>query len=508
MTFKRIALTLFILAVSHFTFAQGGKYPVNIKVDISEDIKAQVKDDGRLFLFLSKNLNAEPRTQTWPSPFAPTYIFAKNISDFKSQSITISDGGDWYATVDWDLNEVPYGNYNVQVLWDQDTDESRIDAPGNIYSEPQQVKIFSAQDLSMTLSKQIADRKLTTHELSKELSMKSELLSAFWNKPMYVKASILLPHGYDSSKAYPIRYNVAGYGGRYTRINRLLGSNNFMSWWDTEEAPDIITVFLDGEGPFGDSYQLDSDNSGPYGDALIKEFIPFIESQFRGTDTASTRFVDGCSTGGWVSLGLQLYYPDTFNGCYSYSPDAIEFENYQLINIYKDANAFENEFGYPRPVMRGTDGEPMLSMRDFIRYENVLGASDTYLNSGGQFSAHTALYSPKGDNGLPKPLWDPTTGAIDKSVAEQWKKYDFKLYAQKNWAELGPKLAGKIYIWMGDMDHFYLNGATRAFADFMKSTSNPKSDATIEFSAMEGHCSQYSHKEVLLMIQDRLDAMK
>ena len=137
------------------------------------------------------------------------------------------------------------------------------------------------------------------------------------------KASVLLPHDYEINKEYAIRYNVAGYGGRYTRINQLLGNADFMDWWDSDEAPQIINVFLDGEGPFGDSYQMNSDNSGPYGEALINELIPHIESEYRGSESAAMRFVDGCSTGGWVSLGLQLYYPDFFNGVFSYSPDAI-----------------------------------------------------------------------------------------------------------------------------------------------------------------------------------------
>ena len=156
--------------------------------------------------------------------------------------------------------------------------------------------------------------------------------------------------------------------------------------------------------------------------------------------------------------------------------------------------------------MRSTLGEPMMSLRNFIAYENVQGHSDSYLDSGGQFSAHTALYSPKGENGLPIPLFDPVTGAIDAEVAEHWKKYDFKLYAKENWAELGPKIQGKIYVWMGDMDHFYLNMATRAFSDFLETTSAPRSDAVIEFSAMEGHCSQFNHRKVLEQISERLAA--
>ena len=150
----------------------------------------------------------------------------------------------------------------------------------------------------------------------------------------------------------------------------------------------------------------------------------------------------------------------------------------------------------------------MISLRDFIQYENVLGSTNTYINSGGQFSAHTALYSPKAENGYPKPLFDPKSGAIDKEVAEHWKKYDFKLYIKNNWTELGPKLQGKIYIWMGDMDNFYLNPATRAFSNFLKSLKNPVSDARIEFTPMEGHCAEFSDKQVLLQMKEKLNKKK
>lgn len=506
MKFKLVlpAVILFLTFTSLYSQKQNFQFSAN--VELSEEIKAKFQEEGRFYLFLSQNPNAEPRTQTWPSPTNKTYIFAKNISGFNpDETLTIKNEESWMSTADWTLDEVPAGEYYVQIVWDQDFEESRIGAPGNLYSETQKINVNQATNLELELSQSIEAVEVQTHSLSRVVDMKSEVLSTWWDKPIYLKASVLLPNEYDPKKAYPIRYNVAGYGGRYTRINYTLNNKDFMTWWDSDKAPQIITVFLDGEGPFGDSYQMDSENSGPYGKALINELIPYIESEYRGTNSSSTRFVDGCSTGGWVSLGLQLYYPDFFNGVYSYSPDAIEFENYQLINIYEDDNAFVNEYGYTRPVMRSTSGEPLISLKDFIQYENVLGASNSYLNSGGQFSAHTALYSPKGGNGLPKPLIDPYTGEIDHEVAEHWKKYDFKLYAQENWTELGPKLQGKIFIWMGDMDDFYLNTGTRAFDDFLKTTKNPKSDAEIVFSPMEGHCWQYSQKDVLLKIQERLN---
>lgn len=476
-----------------------------VHLDVSKDIQNEMAGEGRLFLFLSKNFEVEPRMETWPNPNKRTYIFAQNLSDFDpAKGFEIRNGSEWLGTADWNLDAIPKGEYKLQVLWDQDTAESRIDAPGNLYSDSVMVTLDGPFEIDLTLDRKIGPRSILEHPLAKEVVMESKVLSDWWGKPVTLKASVLLPHAYDAAKAYPIRYNVSGYGGRYTRINRFLGNQELMEWWDSEEAPQVITVYLDGEGPFGDCYQMDSDNSGPYGEALITELAPYIEKLYRGTDTATTRFVDGCSTGGWVSLGLQLYYPDFFNGVFSYSPDAVEFENYQLINVYQDENAFVNEFGYLRPVARNTDGEPILSLKDFIRYENVLGPSNSYLNSGGQFSAHAALYGPKGENGLPKPLFDPETGKIDHTVAEYWKKYDFKIHAKENWASLGPKLQGKIFIWMGDMDNFYLNPATRAFAQFLEETSNPRSDAKIVFSPMDGHCWQFSDKRVLEQIAERL----
>lgn len=503
---KLIAILFFWISFSGIDQIRSQQYQFSAEVEIADELKSLFNTEGRMFLFFSQNLHVEPRTQIWPNPGAKTYIFAKNLKDVNPEnSIQIKEDGQWISTVNWTLKSLPNGTYNVQVLWDQDTKESRIDAPGNLFSTKQTVEITGDIHIKIKVNQQIQPRVVNEHELVKTVDMKSDILSTWWKKDVNLKASILLPHGYDASKSYAIRYNVAGYGGRYTRINRLTSNTEFMRWWTSSEAPQIINVFLDGEGPFGDSYQMDSENSGPYGQALIDELIPFIESKYRGTNDAKTRFVDGCSTGGWVSLGLQLYYPDTFNGVFSYSPDAVEFENYQLINIYKDKNAYVNEFNYPRPVMRTAMGEPMLALKDFIQYENVLGSSNSYLNSGGQFSAHTALYSPKGHNGLPMPLFDPLTGDIDQAVALFWKKYDFKVHAKKNWAKLGSKLQGKIFIWMGDMDNFYLNPATRVFGEFLKTTQDPISDAQIVFSPMEGHCSKFSSKKVLLQMKERLD---
>jgi len=500
--------TYFIVAFTcqlSFAGISNESFPLSIRLTIAENRLDSFKHDGRLFIFLSTQSLREPRTMTWPTDV--NTMFARNFDNIEpKEQIILNPGDDWMSTATWSLNQVPKGTYYIQVLWDQNQDESRIDAPGNIYSTVQKIELSQALLVDVKLSEVVGPRILTDNKFVKEITFKSDTLSKWWGKEMILKASVLLPRDYfqNPDKKFPVRYNVAGYGGRYTRINRIMRNENFSKWWFSESAPQVINVYLDGEGPFGDSYQMDSDNSGPYGYSLIHELIPYIESNYRGTGLAKYRFVDGCSTGGWVSLALQLYYPDEFNGVFSYSPDAVEFEHYQLINIYTDKNALIYENGELRPVSRNTTGEPTMTLKDFITYENVLGRSGTYVTSGGQFSAHTALYSPKGDDELPIPLFDPETGVIDHKVAEYWKKYDMKLYAREHWAELGPKIQGKVYIWMGDMDNFYLNYATHALDEYLKSTKNPVSDAEIVFTPNAGHCANFSDKVVLEQIGEKL----
>ena len=480
---------------------------LDITIKFSNDIAETFQNDGRMFVFLSENGQGEPRQKTWPNPFSPTHIFARNMSiENRDDEVIVSHYSDWLGTTNWNFKSVPFGTYYVQALWCQNKEEGGINSQGNLYSMSKKIEFTGPQSITLDISEMTKRNAILENDMVRIEEFTSDTLSAWWGRPVNLKAAILLPAGHDIAKGpYAIRYNVAGFGGRIDRINRISRDKDFMSWWRTDEAPQIISVFLDGEGPFGDTYHMDSENSGPHGYALIHEFIPYLENKYRGTQDSQTRFVDGCSTGGWVSLGLQLYYPDHFNGVYSYSPDAVDFENYQLINIYRDENAYVNEFGYDRPVMRDLDGEPMISMKNFVLLENVLGSSGAYVTSGGQFGAHAALYSPKGQDGLPMPLFDPFTGQIDRAVAEHWKKYDFLHYARGHWEDLGPKIKDKIYIWMGDMDQFYLNPATRSFADFLQTTESPGANATVEFSPMEGHCSQYSHRHVLEQIQSRLD---
>lgn len=490
---------VYFIPIAH---TQNTGHTLQMQVEVSQTLKTSFQPSGRLFIFLSTDLKSEPRNTSGTDDDG--WIFAVNIPHWDlRRPLIVNDHFKLQTTAEWNLQNIPAGSYVIQVLWDHDSLESRINVPGNLYSKPQVITIHPSTTVRAELTEQIPAREIIAHPLVKTFSIQSKILSAWWKKPVQLKTSILLPAGYATqpTKSFPVRYNIAGYGGRYTRVNNLVRDSAFMSWWQSPAAPQIITIFLDGEGPFGDSYQVNSANQGPYGDALINELIPALEQTFR--INPEQRYVDGCSTGGWVSLALQLFYPDVFQGCWSYSPDPVDFHHMQLINIYKDSSAFSHNQEFKRPSMRNTLGQPLFSIQQEVLSENVQGRTGTYITSGQQWGSWNAVYSPRGVNGLPLALFHPTTGVINKTTAQSWKNYDLLNYCRENWASLGPKIAGKIYIWMGDMDHFYLNNALRSFKKFIDTTSAPVSDAVIEFTPMAGHCAEYNHRTVLEKIQQR-----
>ncbi len=501
---RNFCLTIALIFSLQHVFAQSASLVVKTWVD--EAAGSRFKDNGRIFLFVGSARYGEPRLNTWPNK--EIMIFAQNIEKWNPKdTFTFDATVPVNKTTDMELGQIPAGKYSVQVLWDQEMNEPGIENAGNLYSTSITIDLRNDTLLKLPIKNIIEEQKLIDHALLKEVSIKSNLLSAWWNRDIYLKAAVLLPFEFhqNPNKEYPVRYNIAGYGGRYTRANRyVIWDKSFLNWWISGKAPQVINVFLDGYGPFGDSYQFDSENNGPYGKALIEELIPHIEKTYRGIAKPEFRFLDGCSTGGWVSLALQLFYPDFFGGCFSYSPDPVDFENFQLINIYEDENAFVNKYGYLRPIVRDISGQPVFSQKDFVQFENVLGWSNSYTTSGGQMGAFTALFSPKGDDGLPRPLFHPQTGEMDREVAKHWRKYDLKYFVESNWNKIGEKLRGKIYIRMGDMDEFYLNTALRALDETFREMENPKSYAVIVFSPMTGHCSGYNDRTVLEQISEKI----
>jgi Putative esterase len=233
---------------------------------------------------------------------------------------------------------------------------------------------------------------------------------------------------------------------------------------------------------------VNSDNNGPYGDAITQELIPHVEKTYRGIGAGYARVIDGASTGGWVSLALQVFYPDIFNGCWSHAPDPVDFRAYELINIYDDANAYVNGHGFERAACRDVNGETRYTVRHECLMERVMGRGDRWETSGKDWCAWNATFGPRGKDGLPVPLWDGATGRLDRSTAllDHWKKYDLRRVLADDWTNLGPKLNGKIHIYVGDGDDYFLNNAVRLLDTSLRRVQ-PPFEGTIKFGPAKGH---------------------
>ena len=447
--------------------------------------------NGRVFVFINKNNEKEPRLVDSDVSLDAPPMLARDVKNFGSGSTAIIDNSSAAYPIA-DLAHLPAGEYYVQALLDTNIDVSSLNAPGNLYSDVQKLSVDPQKggSIKLTLSNVVPAETLPSDsDFVKFFKIQSPLLSKFYGRPIFVRAALLLPKTYltDTAARFPLIVNIGGYGSKYTRGIRYTDRNTTAyKTWMADGVPQMAVLFVDGDGPFGDSYQVDSANSGPYGASLTQELIPEVEKRFRLIGRPDARFLTGGSTGGWVSLALQLFYPDYFNGTWSGFPDSLDFRSYQLINIYKDDNAYVNSNGFERPSARLANGDTEFTMRLECQKENVLGAGDSYTMSGGQWGSWNAVFGVKGSDGRPVGLWDPKTGKIDHAVAKEFEAYDLRLYAERNWQTIGPKLSGKIHIWVGEADDYFLNNGVHYFDDFI-SKAEPKYGGWIMYDGRGRH---------------------
>jgi len=468
---------------------------LSFAVRVAKVLESRLQPSGRLFVILSARSEPEPRFGPgWAGPGAEPF-FARDVRHWRRGGVETL-GPDAIGFPPRRLAELPAGAYFAQALYETNSIDPSLNAAGNLVSKPRAIVVPESSGsrryplvLDRVLPKVPAPAET---RLLKVVRIRSRLLSDFWHRPISLRAAVVLPRTYaeDQGRRYPVRYHIGGFHARYTAAFELMREGSFFrSQWLAPEAPQMILVFLDGEAPYGDSYQMNSANNGPYGDATVQELIPAIDARFRTVASSRGRFLDGESTGGWVSLALQIFYPEVFNGAWSFCADSVDFRRFQLVDIYSDANAYVNRYGMERPSMRDPDGEPRFTIRHEVAMERVLGRGNSFVNSGGQWGSWNAVYSPRAASGAPAAIWDGATGVIDHGVAAEWKShYDLRAFLENHWSALGPKLAGKLHIWMGDMDSFYLNDSMELLHAFLLGAKDPSSDAQITFGRRQGHC--------------------
>ena len=476
---------------------------------------------GRVYVILTTNALREPRLQTGFDFATGIPIWGKNVYSLKPGEAAIIDDRVFGFPLK-SIKEIPPGEYYVQGFVNIYTEFRRSDghtiwlhndqwegqrwnmSPGNLYSTVSKLAINPAEERTITLDCKNVIPPIAVppdDEWVKRIKFQSKILTEFWGRPIYLGATILLPKGYHDHPDvyYPVNYHQGHFSLRPPHGFRpetpasggapARSGSAFYNHWISDECPRMLAVTFQHPCPYyDDSYAVNSANVGPYGDAIMQELIPYIEEHFRIIREPYARVLSGGSTGGWESLTLQIFHPDFFGGTWSACPDPVDFRYYELINIYKDENAYYKEHSQlktERPEARDTDGQPWYTVRDTYYYEWTIGDKH---RSGCQWAIWEAVYSPVGEDGYPKPLWNWLTGEIDHEVAEQWKKYDLRHYLETNWSWLGPKIVGKLHVYVGDMDNFYLNNAVVLLENFLKKTENPYYDGVVEYGDRKGHC--------------------
>ena len=493
--------------------------------------------DGRVILLLSSNPDGEPRMQADPdSPLTFPYIFGVTVDGLKPGQAAVLDGNafGWPAT---SLTALKPGDYTVQAVLNRYETFHRAEGsvvklppdkgegqnwtikPGNLYSKPIRMHVDPAHPVQTTL---MLDQEIppiapkTDTPFVRHITIKSELLSKFWGRPMYLGAHVLLPAGFDTHpKAhYPLmvfhghfpddisafrttppdpglkpdyseRFHLAGY-------NRIQQQENYQFYqkWISPHFPRYLVVEIQHANPYyDDSYAVNSANLGPYGDAINKELIPAIERQFRGIGQGWARFTYGGSTGGWEAMATQVFYPKMYNGAFVACPDPIDFRAYTVVDLYKDKSQYVLQGAaeaVERPAMRNYLGEVFGTQRDFNDQELAEG---DHGRSGGQFDIWQAVFSPEGKDGYPAPIYDKRTGEIDHAIADYWREhYDLTYIIQRDWKTLGPDLAGKLHIYVGSADSFYLNDAVYLAQATLESLKNPVYGGEVAYGDRAEHC--------------------
>jgi hypothetical protein len=428
---------------------------------------------GRVYVMLFKQQVRDLRPG--PDWFRPDPFFAKDVKNWNPGEALVL-GGDALA-FPVAMSKVPKGTYSIQAVMDFDRGERHFStAEGNGHSQTirRELDGTASGSVELKIDRVYKSRAFKETERVKLVDIQSGFLNAFYCRATHMRAGVVLPRSYatEPAKRYPVVYEIPGFGGTH------FGAFTAADRGATDVAGvEMIYVVLDPDCRNGHHVFADSANNGPCGKALIEELIPHIEKKYRAIGTGSARFVTGHSSGGWSSLWLQVAYPDQFNGVWSTSPDPVDFHDFQRIDLTKpDANMFVDAHGEKRPLAR-RNGKPVLFYKPFSDMEEVMG-------HGGQLASFEAVFSPRGPGGQPRKLWDRTTGAIDAEVAKSWEPYDIRLVLERNWKTLGPKLSGKLHVWTGGADTFYLEGAV---ARLKESLAKLGSDASVEIHPGRDH---------------------
>jgi hypothetical protein len=462
------SLLLLLMPVS----AEAQSRPLEFRLTFDRTVSAR-PFTGRVYVMLFKqNVN---ELRPGPDWFHPDPFFAKDVKDWQPGQPLVLDAKALGFPAPMD--KAPKAKYSIQAVMDFDRGERSFStAEGNGHSRTLRRELDGAASgvVELRIDQVYKAKPFVETEHVRLVDIESKLLTAFYGRATHLRAGVVLPRSFftQPQRRYPVVYEIPGFSGTHFAAHAAAQRDAA-----NVAGVEMIYVVLDPSCRLGHHVFADSANNGPCGRALIEELIPHLEAKYRGIGTGQARFVTGHSSGGWSSLWLQITYPDHFNGVWSTSPDPVDFRDFQRIDLTKpDANMFLDAHGGKRPIARRGD-KPVLFFRSFSDMEEVMG-------HGGQLASFEAVFSPRGPDGRPRKLWDRTTGTIDPETAKTWEHYDIRIVLENNWKALAPKLAGKLHVWTGGVDTFYLEGAVMRLKE---SLARLGSDAVIEIHPGRDH---------------------
>jgi S-formylglutathione hydrolase FrmB len=425
---------------------------------------------GRLIVFAQRIEPGAPAQESVDSsPFNPTEtaVAAREVQALRPGQIAQVDGETDAFPVPF--STLPPGTYRFQAVLDRNHDYNYGGrGPGDIVS-PVVEALLPGAIPNLVLTTALPERSpeaifarvpedqraayRAAYDRAVEIDFVSPKLSAFWGRPIHMRGWIALPPDYDpdAPERWPVVYWTHGFGGTLSYARAT--ATRIRLRMEKGEIPPMIWVCLDESSPNGTHEFADSANNGPWGEALTSELIPWLEQHYRMDARPGGRFLTGHSSGGWATLWLQTRYPTIFGGTWSTAPDPSDFHDFTNIDLYApNANAYRRADGSATPLVR-IDGRVVATIEQFARLEQVLGPY------GGQFASFDWVFSPRGPDGRPVPMFDRETGAVDPDVVAYWREhYDIAHILERDWARVGQHLDGKIHVIVGTADTFYLDG--------------------------------------------------
>jgi hypothetical protein len=490
MSRQRLSINAIIFAFAVLAFASAQRQSVHAaeRIRFRVSINATLAPEpvsGRLLIFMTNQTKSMEMIE--PDFLNPSSVFLTGVEVHNLEPGKPVEVDPDALAFPGPFSTAPAGDYQIMALLDVNHSYTYDGTgAGDFYTKVSMVPHLSPSSspvIELTLTEVVPERKVSDTDSVKLITFESPSLTSFWGRPMEMQAGVVLPpsYGKSASQRYPTVYMVHGYGG--THLTAWRAGPSLIKKMSDGTTPEMIYVFLNASFSLGHHVFADSVNNGPWGHALTAELIPYLEKQFRMDAQARGRFLNGHSSGGWSTLWLQVNYPDVFGGTWSTSPDPVDFREFTGPDLTKTPpqNFYRGADGKPYNLVR-YQGREIMTVREYALLERVEG----YF--GGQMASFEAVFSPRGPDGQPMPLFDRDTGRIDPLVQKAWERYDIDRLLRRNWTTLGPKLRGKLNIIVGTADTFHLEKAVYLLRDTLKALG---SDARIEFIEGRDHFDLY-----------------